>query len=207
MNEELLSKLFEAAAVTIVTGVIAWFGEKRLGWIAAWRQRRQQKRNTKLAIESMAASHPTLLAGIQELTTNVSGMKATLKQQDRDLADIKAMQWGSMELDTTPRFVCDNEGKNRLVNTAYARLLRIGRGELDQYGYKNFIDSESAKTYLPKFDQAAREHRQMDAVIRMVRPDGSKFWVEVRLIPYPEGMPPATHWLGTLTYIREDEQT
>lgn len=203
---DLLAEVWKWAAGATGTALLAWWGDKKL----KWRERRKHKRSTQLAIEAMAASHPTLLAGIEELTCKLTGVCvrqdeaiATLEHQNKDLADIKAMQWGAMELDTTPRFVCDNEGRNRLTNTAYARLLRVGRDDLDGFGYRNFIDP-SCTDYLPSFSRAAAEHRQFDYMLLLRRPDGTRFWARVRAIPYPEDAPPATHWMGTITFDREE---
>ena len=203
---DFIGELVKWAAPTAGTGLLGWWAAKKL----KWRERRQRRRNTRKAIEAMAASHPTLLAGIEELTCKLTGVCvrqneviATLEHQNKDLADIKAMQWGAMELDTAARFVCDNEGRNRLTNTAYARMLRVGRDDLDGFSYRNFIDP-SCTDYLPSFNRAAEEHRQFDATILMRRPDGTRFWASIRAIPYPEDTPPATHWMGTVTYIREE---
>lgn len=47
----------------------------------------------------------------------------TLDDQNRVLGNISAMIHGEMELDSTPRFICDNDGRNLNVGTtAYARL-------------------------------------------------------------------------------------
>lgn len=126
-----------------------------------------------------------------------------LESQNLMLADISAMSRGQMELDGTPRFVCDNDGKNRYVNTAYARMLGCGRDELDGFGYQRFIPAAYNPGFVEGFFEAAKQHRAYEAECMLVRPNGTRFTAKVRIVPHPEDVPPATHWNGLLQYIRE----
>lgn len=193
---------------------IAIFIRKRRKRIAAWWKARQEhahavrqlpmslmeaRDNFRTLVESNTRTTLQFTAIDEQLKSQTS----TLESQNLMLADITAMAHGRMELDSNPLFVCDNAGRNRYVNTAYARLLGCGRDELSGYGYQRFIPADLNPTYLADFANASVQHRTFEAMIIMVRPNGTKFSARVRVVPHPEDLPPATHWNGMLVYLHE----
>ena len=109
---------------------------------------------------------------------------------------------GEMELDPTPRFICDSDGRNLNVNTAYARLVGCGRDELMGFGYQPFIPNELNPGYTTDFNSATEQHRSFERAVRIRRPDGSELLAQVRIVPHPENEPPAHYWVGVVTAVR-----
>ena len=122
----------------------------------------------------------------------------TLDGQNRVLGNISAMIHGEMELDPTPRFICDNDGRNLNVNTAYARLVGCGRDELLNFGYQRFVPTDLNPTYLRDFEDAVEQHRSLEGTIKIRRPDGTIITTSVRIVPHPENGPPAQYWVGII---------
>lgn len=193
---------------------LAIFVRKRRKRIAAWWEYRKKHRealrlmpmslieardNFRTLVESNTRTTLQFTAIDEQLKNQTS----TLENQNVMLADITAMSHGRMELDSKPLFVCDNTGRNRYVNTAYARMVGCGRDELAGYGYYRFIPNSLNPTYLTGFATAALQHRTFEEVLIMVRPDGTKFAARVRIVPHPEDLPPATHWNGMLVFLHE----
>ena len=203
----------------ILAGIsaLALYIRKRRKRIAAWWKARQEHRRAvrQLPMSLMEArdNFKTLVDSNMRTTLQftaideqLKGQTTTLESQNVMLADITAMAHGRMELDTKPLFVCDNTGRNRYVNTAYARMVGCGRDELTGFGYYRFIPNSLNPTYLTGFATAALQHRTFEEVLIMVRPDGTKFACRIRIVPHPEDVPPATHWNGTLDFMHEVEE-
>lgn len=193
---------------------LAIFVRKRRKRIAAWwkarREHRRAVRQLPMSLMEARDNFKTLVESNMRTTLQftaideqLKGQTHTLENQNVMLADITAMAHGRMELDSKPLFVCDNTGRNRYVNTAYARMVGCGRDELTGYGYYRFIPNSLNPTYLTGFATAALQHRTFEEEIIMVRPDGTKFAARVRIVPHPEDLPPATHWNGRLDFMHE----
>lgn len=179
-------------------------------WWVARRERREAHEALPQAVATMAKSVETLLQSNVRTTTQFGEISSkldthttTLDNQNKMLADISAMSHGQMELDSVARFICDEMGRNRYVNTAYARMLRCGRDELDAYGYQRFFLRRDNERYLSGFFDAAKQHRTYEAETIVTRSDDTKFLARVRIVPHPEDVPPATHWNGMVVFIRE----
>ena len=147
-----------------------------------------------------------LLDGVSKQSERALGVldshTKTLDNQNRVLSNISAMIHGEMELDPTPRFICDNDGRNLNVNTAYARLVGCGRDELLGFGYQRFIPNNSNPGYIEDFDSATKRHRSFERSLRILRPDGTEVLANVRIVPHPENEPPAHYWVGVVTAAR-----
>lgn len=200
----------------ILAGIsaLALFIRKRRKRIAAWWKARQEHsaalRQLPMSLMEARDNFRTLVESNTRTTLQftaideqLKGQTSTLQSQNVMLADITAMAHGRMELDSKPLFVCDNTGRNRYVNTAYARMVGCGRDELTGYGYYRFIPTSLNPTYLTGFAAAALQHRTFEEVLIMVRPDGTKFAARVRIVPHPQDVPPATHWNGMLVFLHE----
>lgn len=170
--------------------------------IMDWRRTREARNKS---LDALLATWPTVVqeisetkAGAGKSTEQFKALHARLDNQDQALADLLALNYGSFELSPTATFVCDNAGRNMMVNSAYARLLHTGRDELMDYGYRRFIKSSEVAAYLARFKGAAEEHREFECDLCMVRADGSEVRARVRMVPHPRNKGPATHWIGTL---------
>lgn len=200
----------------IVTGLTAagvW-ARKRRKYIAAWRAARRERAEAmrhlparvldiSRNVQSLADSNGQTALQFAAIHESLKGQASTLERQNQMLADISAMAHGQMELDSVARFVCDEFGGNRYVNTAYARLVGCGRDELDGFGYQRFITSALNPGFMDGFNDAAEHHRTYDSECTIQRPDGTRFVAKVRVVPHPEDVPPATHWNGMIVFLRD----
>lgn len=207
------------SAATLAGVLIAW----RKRQFARFRNWMRSVKSRKKSTEAMVASWPTIFEFVKDasnrddkaasresrVTAEFAGLREHLERQDKDfgakLDSIIAHQWGAMKLDPQARFICDSDGKNNEVNTAYATLLRVGESSLKGFGYKNYLDPANSDKYLRAVMQAFGEHRRFEGTVGMIRGDGTKFLAHVRLEPYPEdpSMGSASHWFGAVTMVEE----
>ena len=192
-------------AVGSVGAVFLWMKRRYLS-ITEWRKMREARRLAFNELPDRVSGFADLLSGVSERTDRaLSILDAHTKifdDQNRVLSNISAMIYGEMELDPTPRFICDNDGRNLNVNTAYARLVGCGRDELLGFGYQRFIPSNINPGYTAEFDSAAKQHRSFERSLRILRPDGTEVLTNVRIVPHPENEPPAHYWVGVVTAAR-----
>ena len=185
--------------------VLLWMKRRYLS-IAEWRRMREARRMAFNELPDRVSGFADLLSGVSERTDRalavLDAQTKTLADQNRVLSNISAMIHGEMELDPTPRFICDNDGRNLNVNTAYARLVGCGRDELLGFGYQRFIPSNTNPGYVAEFDSAARQHRSLERSLRILRPDGTEVLANVRIVPHPESEPPAHYWIGVVIAAR-----
>ena len=174
--------------------------------IAEWRRMREARRMAFNELPDRVSDFAKLLDGVREQSGRtldvLDAHTKTLDDQNRVLGNISAMIHGEMELDPTPRFICDNDGRNLNVNTAYARLVGCGRDELLGFGYQRFIPSNTNPGYVAEFDSAAKQHRSFERSLRILRPDGTEVLANVRIVPHPENEPPAHYWVGVAIAAR-----
>lgn len=187
------------AAVGSVGAVFLWM-KRRYFSITEWRRMREARRMAFNELPDRVSGFAELLGGVSERTDRalaiLDAQTKTLADQNRVLSNISAMIHGEMELDPTPRFICDNDGRNLNVNTAYARLVGCGRDELLNFGYQRFIPSDLNASYMDAFEDAVAQHRSFESTIKIRRPDGTIITSSVRIVPHPENDPPAHYWVG-----------
>lgn len=187
------------AAVGGVGAAFLWM-KRRYVSFSGWRKMRAARRLAFNELPARVSDFAKLLDGVREQsdrTLNVlDSHTKTFDDQNRALANISAMIHGEMELDPTPRFICDGEGRNLNVNTAYARLVGCGRDELLNFGYQRFIPADLNPTYVDEFEDAVAQHRSVEGTIKIRRPDGTVITTSVRIVPHPENDPPAHYWIG-----------
>ena len=188
--------------LTAVGGVGAaflWMKRRYLS-IAEWRRMREARRMAFNDLPIRVSGFAELLSGVSERTDRalsvLDAQTKTLADQNRVLSNISAMIHGEMELDPTPRFICDSDGRNLNVNTAYARLVGCGRDELLNFGYQRFAPADLNPMYLRDFEDAVEQHRSLEGTIKIRRPDGTIITTSVRIVPHPENNPPAHYWVG-----------
>ena len=167
---------------------------------SGWRKMREARRLAFNELPDRVSDFAKLLDGVREQSDRtldvLDSHTKTLDDQNRVLGNISAMIHGEMELDPTPRFICDNDGRNLNVNTAYARLVGCGRDELLNFGYQRFAPADLNPMYLRDFEDAVTQHRSFEGTIKIRRPDGTVITTSVRIVPHPENDPPAHYWVG-----------
>ena len=187
------------AAVGGVSAAFLWMKRRYLS-IAEWRRMREARRMAFNELPDRVSDFAKLLDGVREQSGRtldvLDAHTKTLGDQNRVLGNISAMIHGEMELDPTPRFICDNDGRNLNVNTAYARLVGCGRDELLNFGYQRFVPADLNPTYTNEFEDAVEQHRSFEGTIKIRRPDGTVITTSVRIVPHPENNPPAPYWVG-----------
>ena len=185
--------------------VLLWM-KRRYITFHGWRKAREARRLAFNELPERVSDFAKLLDGVCKQSGRaldvLDAHTKTLDDQNRVLGNISAMIHGEMELDPTPRFICDNDGRNLNVNTAYARLVGCGRDELLGFGYQRFIPSNTNPGYVAEFDSAAKQHRSFERSLRILRPDGTEVLANVRIVPHPENEPPAHYWVGVVTAAR-----
>ena len=187
------------AAVGGIGAVFLWM-KRRYITFRGWRKMRAARRLAFNELPERVSDFAKLLDGVREQsdrTLDVLDLHTkTLDDQNRVLGNMSAMIHGEMELDPTPRFICDNDGRILNVNTAYARLVGCGRDELLGFGYQRFVPNDLNPTYVGEFEDAVAQHRSVEGTIKIRRPDGTIITTSVRIVPHPENDPPANYWVG-----------
>lgn len=189
------------AAVGGVGAVFLWMKRRYLSF-ANWRKVREERRAALNELPMRVSGFAELLNGVSERTDRalsvLDAQTKTLADQNRVLSNISAMIHGEMELDPTPRFICDSTGRNLNVNTAYARLVGCGRDELMDFGYQRFLPIDQNPMFMQGFLDAADKHRSFESTLKIRRPDGTLLAASVRIVPHPENDPPAHFWIGVV---------
>lgn len=185
--------------------VLLWM-KRRYITFRGWRKAREARRLAFDELPERVSDFAKLLDGVSKQSERALGVldshTKTLDEQNRVLSNISAMIHGEMELDPTPRFICDNDGRYLNVNTAYARLVGCGRDELLGFGYQRFIPNLTNPNFSADFAAAAEQHRSFERSLRILRPDGTEVLANVRIVPHPENEPPAHYWVGVVTAAR-----
>ena len=181
--------------------VFLWMKRRYLS-ISGWRKAREARRLAFNELPERVSDFAKLLDNVREQSGQTLSVldshTKTLADQNRVLSNISAMVHGDMELDPTPRFICDGTGRNLNVNTAYARLVGCGRDELLDFGYQRFLPADQNPMYLRDFEDAVEQHRSFEGTIKIRRPDGTIITTSVRIVPHPENDPPAHFWVGVV---------
>lgn len=180
-----------------LAGIAGWLALRRAR-LVAWRRRR---RDTQRALEAMAEGFPSLVMRLGEAHDLGAEVREGLSELNAGMADVLALVYGMFEMSAGPQFVCDSTGRNVMVNTAYAQMLRAGRDDLMDYRYKRFLAGPDIKAYMDRFLEASAEHREFEDEIHFCCADGTLFKARVRMVPHPRLKGPATHWFGTVTAL------
>ncbi len=185
--------------------VLLWM-KRRYITFRGWRKAREARRLAFNELPERVSDFAKLLDGVSKQSERALGVldshTKTLDEQNRVLSNISAMIHGEMELDPTPRFICDNDGRYLNVNTAYARLVGCGRDELLGFGYQRFLPADQNPVFVQGFLDAADKHRSFESALMIRRSDGTLVAANVRIVPHPENEPPAHYWVGVVTAAR-----
>lgn len=199
-----------ASLAPVVVGFFVVRTQRFKDWRAARKEKQDERReipsvlrDIRGAVNALAESDSRRTMQFESISEKLDKHTEQLDQQSMAIADVASVAYGQMDQDANPRFACDSAGANRIVNTAYARLLRVGRDDLMEYRYRQFIPEKLNPDYAESFSEAVRQHRTYESDVIFCRPDDSSlFLARIRLAPHPEA-PPATHWHGTVRYLRE----
>ncbi|NLA66813.1 MAG: PAS domain-containing protein [Gammaproteobacteria bacterium] len=215
----LADEAFIAAVQWSVPVVLAtatgWFVVKRKA-IRAAREARQQRAATLAELpeqlRSLQASmraiecqvHPNGGGSLRDAVSRIEGAVASHGQAIEDMRasvhGIDAMVRSHADLATDGSFECDGAGSIKWVNATFARILGVGRMDIEDTRWKNFIHYEDRAAFLAQLAAALREHRPFSAPTRMVRSDGDTVEVDFTVIPYPH-RPPAKRWYGKVRLL------
>lgn len=101
-------------------------------------------------------------------------------------------------------FVCDEVGRNIEVNRTYARMLAVGKGDLIDYGWRNYVMSEELPSYDDQWSAAFQEYRELTATrVTFKRADTGRLVTGiVNIYPFFEN-PEANLFLGRIEWERE----
>ncbi len=194
--------------VTGSAGAFFLWMKRRYISFGEWRKMCEARRIAFNELPSRVSDFAKLLDNVRTQSERMLGVlethTKTLNDQNRVLGNISAMIHGEMELDPTPRFIGDNDGRNLNVNTAYARLVGCGRDELMGFGYQRFLPNDINPGFVADFNSAVDQHRSFERAARIRRPDGSELLAQVRIVPHPEHDPPAHYWVGVVIATRRD---
>lgn len=209
----MMDVIFNTLIATLIPLFVGWLitrTERFQAWRAVRKSDALERKEMPSVLSKIAEGLEGLMQSDERRTGQLTAINikldehtATLQAQNVALGDIASMSYGQMEQDPMPRFVCDNDGSNRVVNTAYARMVQCGRDELMGFGHNRFIPDRFNPGYIASFREAASQHRTLEEELVFCRPDGSMFMARVRLVPHPEAAPPATHWNGVIRFLRE----
>lgn len=206
MNWRELIQSIDATQVSLAvvggfSAVFLWMKRRYLS-IAEWRRMREARRMAFNELPDRVSGFAELLSGVSARSDRALSVldahTKTLEDQNRVLSNISAMIHGEMELDPTPRFICDSTGRNLNVNTAYARLVGCGRDELMDFGYQRFLPIDQNPMFMQGFLAASDKHRSFESTLTIRRPDGTLVAASVRVVPHPENDPPAHFWIGVV---------
>ena len=189
-------------------GAVFLWMKRRYITFRGWRKAREARRLAFNELPERVSDFAKLLDGVRTQSERTLGVldahTKMFDDQNRVLSNISAMIHGEMELDPTPRFICDSDGRNLNVNTAYARLVGCGRDELMGFGYQRFLPNGTNPEYIADFNATAEQHRSFERAVRIRRPDGTEVHANVRIVPHPEHEPPAHYWVGVVTAARRN---
>ena len=181
--------------------VFLWMKRRYLSF-SGWRKARAARRLAFNELPERVSDFAKLLDNVREQSGQALSVldahTKTLEDQNRVLGNISAMVHGDMELDPTPRFICDGTGRILNVNTAYARLVGCGRDELLDFGYQRFLPADQNPTFMQGFLDASSKHCSFESTLKIRRPDGTIIAASVRIVPHPEDDPPAHFWIGVV---------
>ena len=181
--------------------VFLWMKRRYLS-ISGWRKAREARRLAFNELPERMSDFAKLLDNVREQSGQTLSVldshTKTLADQNRVLGNISAMIHGEMELDPTPRFICDGTGRYLNVNTAYARLVGCGRDELLDFGYQRFLPADQNPMLMQGFLDASSKHCSFESTLVIRRPDGTRIAASMRIVPHPEDDPPAHFWIGVV---------
>lgn len=108
--------------------------------------------------------------------------------------------------DEVAQFHANRLGEFTYVNQLYARWLAVGKDDLLDWGYLNFIHPDDFDRVTRHWEQCRREHRECQLRFRMVASTGSVVSVRVVARPIMKG-DQVTRWIGFIRRTDNAQKT
>lgn len=133
------------------------------------------------------AQMPALTASIENVRGSI-GMLTLIVRARGDI-NIEAAE-----------FECDIHGAHTYVNLTYARWLGVGKAELLDWGWLNFVHPDDRLRIRGEWGMSRAEHRIFNQRYTIVASDGECIVVDTLITPLPEA-PPAKSWIGVMRRV------
>lgn len=213
--DEIFVEVVQWSVPVALTAGAGWFAFKRKSIAAAREVRRQravamaelpeQLRALQQSLRSIECQvNPNGGGSLRDAVSRIEGAVdshgAAIHEMQESVYGIDAMVRSSADLATDGSFEVNGAGEIKWVNATMARMLGVGRMDLEDTRWKNFIHFEDRTTFLAQLATAQSEHRPFNAPLRMVRSDGDTVEVDFTLIPHPH-RPPAKRWYGKVRLL------
>lgn len=141
--------------------------------------------------------------------SEVTGIRRAVENTRRDIEHLRA---GMTVLTLTMRargdtnvdaaeYESSSDGRITVVNSTFARWLGVGKAEVMNFGWVNFIHPEDVARYRAEWDRCTEEHRTFRVRHRLVSTSGDIFEVDSIATPIPDA-PPASHWIGVIRRVQ-----
>lgn len=205
MLQELLRQLDTTqillfAAPAICGTLMVWYRKR----IAAWRELWRSVINGLRSIPDLQADlkgvcyyvSPNGGGSLMDSSVRMENTLAVLTEQV-DL--VVHTMWAENDSDDTiGRFYCNNLGENTYVNQTYARWLGVGKQELLEWDYYDYIHPDDIEAVRQHWDTCRAEHRRFRMNYRVIPASGGgPIEVEVSATPIPDGGQ-TKRWIGAV---------
>lgn len=204
-------------AVPVVLSAALAVAIKQRKAIRAWNRRRIERkrafREMVTGFSGLAAKvgkissqvHPNGGGSLMDAVARTEGEVSTLRKDvagvRQSVAAVEVMVRAASDLATEGEFECDATGSISSANLYFARIVGVGRKELEQHGWKNFLHPDDAPEFLQKADIAFAENRTFSGKLRIVRPtDGTEVRVDIVVMPFPDT--PPSRWFGKVRMLQ-----
>jgi len=135
------------------------------------------------------------------LADAVRRTESAMREHGAALQEVRGILRVQADFSEDGAFQCNPAGSFSFVNLPLARLLGVGKDELKEHRWKNFISPQDVARFLTEMGAALAEHRPFNGRCRMVRSDGDLIEVDVTMYPDPE-RPPAERWFGKIREVQ-----
>jgi diguanylate cyclase (GGDEF)-like protein/PAS domain S-box-containing protein len=140
------------------------------------------ERERKLDREAQVASETRLKAHQLELEQHIEQLRRT----QVDLEETRALYLDLYNLAPVGYLLLSEHGLILKSNQTASNLLGLERGKLTQQGFGHFIQSEDQALFYQCFQQLFQTHAPQECEFRILRLDGSCFWVHMEVTPARE---------------------
>lgn len=134
------------------------------------------------------------MAQLPELATAVNDVRSSL-----GMLTLMVRARGDINIESA-EFECDVAGAHTYVNLTYARWLGVGKTELMDWGFINFIHEDDRLRVRREWELSRAEHRIFNQRYRVVASDKEIILVDTLITPIPES-PPTKHWIGVMRRV------
>lgn len=203
MVQELLQQLNWSEIIVMLImsvggGLIVWYRARFKAWKAFWRSVLDGLRDIpNLQSDVRGIRYYVAPNGGGSMMDSIKRTEAAVGLLTDQIDIIARTMLIENDSDEVGRFQCDGAGRNTYVNQAYARWLSVGKVELMDWNFINFVHPEDVVRVRHLWELCRTEHRQYKNRHRMVTSTGAVIEVDVISTPIPDS-PPAKRWVGTM---------